>query len=81
VLGGTTSVVSAVGVQTLVQQVVPEGFRGRVFGALGVTGSLLSLAGAALGGALAEAVGTVPVLDFASVLVVLGGLVVLRAFR
>jgi MFS family permease len=81
VLGGTTSVVSAVGVQTLVQQVVPEGFRGRVFGALGVTGSLLSLAGAALGGALAEAVGTVPVLDFASVLVALGGLVVLRAFK
>jgi MFS family permease len=81
VLGGMTSVISAVGVQTLVQQVVPEGFRGRVFGALGVTSSLLSLAGAALGGVLAEAVGTVPVLDFASVLVALGGVVVLRAFK
>jgi len=42
---------------------------------------LLSLAGAAVGGALAEAVGTVPVLDFASALVALGGRVVLRAFR
>lgn len=42
--------------------------------------SLLSLAGAAIGGALAEIVGIVPMLDVAAALTVLAGLVVLRAF-
>ena len=81
VLSGVTSVASAVGVQTLVQQVVRDDYRGRVFGALGMTGSLLSLAGAAAGGALAEVVGIVPMLDVAAALVAVAGLVVLRAFR
>jgi predicted MFS family arabinose efflux permease len=79
-LGGLTSVVSSVGVETLAQQTVPDAVRGRVFGALGASCALLSLAGAAVGGLLAEVVGIVTMLDVAAALIVLAGLVVLRAF-
>jgi MFS family permease len=80
VVGGITSVASAVGVDTLAQQSVRDEFRGRVFGALGASGALLSLLGATTGGVLAEAVGIVPALTFASVLTALAGAVVLRAY-
>lgn len=79
-LVGITSVISNVGVETLVQRGVPDAYRGRVFGALGASGALLSLLGAAVGGALAEVVGIVAMLDVASLLIVLAGLVVLWAF-
>jgi MFS family permease len=79
VLGGMTSVASAVGAETLAQQSVRDDYRGRVFGALGATLGLLSLCGALTGGALAELVGTVTMLNVASGLTVLAGLVVLRA--
>ena len=79
-LVGVTSVISNVGVETLVQRGVPDAYRGRVFGALGASGALLSLLGAAVGGALAEVVGIVAMLDVASLLIVLAGLVVLWAF-
>jgi MFS family permease len=80
-VSGVTSVVAAVGVQTLVQQAVRPDFRGRVFGALGASGALLSLAGAAVGGVLGDVVGVRLMLDVASALVALSGAVVLRAFR
>jgi hypothetical protein len=80
-VGGITAVASAVGVDTLAQQTVRDEYRGRVFGALTASGALLSLAGAATGGVLAEVVGIVPALTFASVLTAFAGLVVLRAFR
>jgi MFS family permease len=79
-LGGMTSVISSVGVETLVQRGVPNEQRGRVFGALGASGAFLSLAGAMVGGALAEVVGTVTMLNVAAVLIVVAGLIVLRAF-
>jgi MFS family permease len=75
---GITSVASAIGVQTLVQQTVRAEQRGRVLGSLGASGALLSLAGAAVGGALGELVGIVPALDVAASLVALSGVVVLR---
>ncbi|HEX5800806.1 MAG TPA: MFS transporter [Gaiellaceae bacterium] len=77
---GLTSVASAVGVETLVQRAVRDDYRGRVFGALGATGSLLSLLGALTAGVLAEVVGLVTMLNVASALIALAGLVVLRAF-
>jgi MFS family permease len=77
---GLTSVASAVGVETLVQRAVRNDYRGRVFGALGATGSLLSLLGALTAGVLAEVVGLVTMLNVASALVALAGIVVLRAF-
>jgi len=80
VLGGVTSVASSVGVETLVQRGVRDERRGRIFGALSASGALLSLAGAATGGALAEVVGTVPMLNVAAGLTALAGVVVLRAF-
>ena len=80
-LGGLTSVVSSIGVETLVQQTVREDFRGRVFAALGASGALFSLAGAVLGGSLARLVGVTPMLNVAAGLVVLAGAVVLRALR
>jgi Na+/melibiose symporter-like transporter len=77
---GVFSVASAVGVDTLVQRGVRDEYRGRVFGALGATASLLSLAGAMVGGALGAVVGIVPMLTVSSALIVLSGVVVLRAF-
>ena len=77
---GLTSVASAVGVETLVQRAVRDDYRGRVFGALGATGSLLSLLGALTAGVLAEVVGLVTMLNVASALIALAGIVVLRAF-
>jgi MFS family permease len=76
-VSGITSVASSVGVETLAQQRVPEAYRGRVFGSLQATIWLMSLLGAALGGVGAERVGVVGMLDVASALVGLAGVVVL----
>jgi MFS family permease len=78
-LTGVTSVASAVGVETHLQRSIRDEYRGRVFGALGASGALLSLLGAALGGLCAEIVGILPMLDVAAGLTVLAGIVVLRA--
>jgi predicted MFS family arabinose efflux permease len=76
---GVTSVGSAVGVDTLAQLRIPEEFRGRVFGSLQAAIWFSSLVGAAVGGVGAERVGVVPMLDAASMLVLLAGVVVLVA--
>lgn len=78
-ISGVTSVASSVGVETLAQQRVPEAYRGRVFGSLQATIWLLSLLGAALAGVGAERIGIVGMLDVASVLVGLAGVVVMVA--
>jgi predicted MFS family arabinose efflux permease len=80
-LGGATSVVSSVAIETLLQTTVREDFRGRVFAALGASGSLFSLAGAVVGGVAARAVGVTPMLNVAAGLVIVAGAVVLRALR
>lgn len=59
---------------------VRDELRGRVFGSLNATLGLLSLAGAAVGGLLAGAVGIVTMLNVATALIALAGLVVLRAY-
>lgn len=79
-VAGVTSVASSIGVETLAMQTVRDEFRGRVFGALGATLGLLSLAGAAAAGLLAEVVGIVAMLNLATALTALAGLVVLRAY-
>jgi MFS family permease len=76
---GLTAVASSIGVETTAQRTVPDSHRGRVFGALGASGSLLSLLGATVGGVLAESVGIVTMLCVASVLLIVAGVVVLRA--
>lgn len=77
---GVTSVASSIGAETLTMQSVRDEFRGRVFGSLQATLGLLSLAGAAAGGLLAEILGIVPMLNVAAALTALAGVVVLRAF-
>lgn len=79
-VAGVTSVASAVGVETLAQRTVPDAYRGRVFASLQATAFLLSLLGALAGGLLAEAVGIVPPLNAAVLLILVAGVVVLRAF-
>jgi MFS family permease len=79
-LTGLTSAASTVGVETLAQRSVRDEYRGRVFGSLNATLGLLSLAGAVTSGLLAEVVGIVPMLTVSAALIVLAGLVVLRAF-
>lgn len=79
-VGGVFAVASSIGVETLAMRTVRDAYRGRVFGALGASGSLLSLAGAATGGVVAEVVGTVTMLNVACALTALAGLVVLYAF-
>jgi MFS family permease len=80
-LGGATSVVSSVAIETLAQRTVREDFRGRVFAALGASGALFSLAGALAGGVAARAVGVTTMLNVAAGLVIAAGVVVLRALR
>jgi MFS family permease len=74
---GVLAVASSVGVETLAQTRVPPDYRGRVFGSLQASVWLLSLLGAVVGGVGAEIVGLVPMLDVASVLVGVSGVVVL----
>jgi len=76
-VSGITSVASSVGADTLAQQRVPDAYRGRVFGTLQATLWLLSLLGAAVGGIGAEHLGVVGMLDVASVLVGVAGVVIL----
>ncbi|HYO32913.1 MAG TPA: MFS transporter [Nocardioidaceae bacterium] len=77
---GVSSVFSSVGVETMVQRGVADAYRGRVYGALGASGSLLSLLGAATAGIFAEVVGVVVMLSVAAGLIMLAGVVVLWAF-
>jgi predicted MFS family arabinose efflux permease len=80
-VAGLTSVASSTGVETLAMQSVRDELRGRVFGSLNATLSLLSLAGAALAGLVAEIVGIVPMLNVAAALIAAAGLLVLGAYR
>ena len=79
-VAGVTSVASSIGVETLAMSTVRDEFRGRVFGSLNATLGLLSLAGAAAAGLLAEVVGIVTMLNVAAGLTALAGIVVLRAY-
>ncbi|HEY3528514.1 MAG TPA: MFS transporter [Nocardioides sp.] len=78
-IAGAVAVGSSVGVETLAQQRVPEPYRGRVFGTLQAMIWAASLLGAVVGGVGAEWIGVVAMLDVASALVGLAGVVVLLA--
>ena len=76
--GNNDSAGISAGQQTLLQARVPDHLRGRVFGAYETTGTLALLLGLGVGGALGDAVGTVPLLTFGGVLWSVAGLVVRR---
>ena len=66
-------VAASVGTQTMLQSAVADNFRGRVFGALGTTISLIGLVSLGLSGALGAAFGIVPMLTVAGAVTVAAG--------
>jgi Na+/melibiose symporter-like transporter len=79
VVGGATSVASAIGGETWIQESVADSFRGRVLAALGASGALCSLAGVLVGGIAARQFGVTTMLNVSAALILLSGFVVLRA--
>ncbi len=60
--------------QALLQQLVPEELRGRVFSQITTGYTITSVAGAALWGALIDRIGVIPVFNIAGVIATLAGL-------
>jgi len=65
VLGGTAIVVMGINQQTLLQSRVDDRYRGRVLGAVGTTGALLTLLGTGAASAIGDHLGAVAGLDLA----------------
>ncbi|HEX5506564.1 MAG TPA: MFS transporter [Thermomicrobiales bacterium] len=74
---GGPAVVTFVAIETLLQNLTEDRFRGRIFGALGTTMALAQLVGMALAGALGNPLGTLPVLDLTGALYCVGGVLTL----
>jgi DHA3 family macrolide efflux protein-like MFS transporter len=68
---------SGIARRTLLQVLVPDALRGRVFGALTSTMNLTTLIAMAAGGALADILGIRPVFALAGLLIVAGGIAAL----
>jgi len=77
VLVGIPAIVSFVSVQTLLQQETEDAFRGRVFGTFGTTITLLMLVGSGLGGVLADQLGATLLMNAASIIYIIAGLLAL----
>jgi MFS family permease len=76
-LVGLPAMVGFVPVHTLLQQGVPDRYRGRVFGAFNTTNALLTLLGLGLGGTLGDLLGPVLMLTLAGGLHTLAGVLAL----
>jgi MFS family permease len=76
---GIPSVSSRAGGQTILQTHVDDAFRGRLFGSLGTSSSLLMLLGTAVAGATGALLGPIALLNFQGGVYVLGGLFALVA--
>ena len=79
ILVGIPSVSSQAGRDTILQTHVPDAFRGRVFGSLSTTGSLLLLAGTTTAGATGALLGPIALLNFQGGAYVVAGVFVLVA--
>ena len=77
VLVGVPGIAFGTGITALLQMSVPDAYRGRVFGALGTTAALLSIAGTGLGGAFADTLGIVPILNLQGAGYVVAGILAL----
>lgn len=73
---GVPGVIMTTGLNTLLQSAVADEFRGRVFGAYGMTSALLALAGTTLAGLLGERLGVVNVLNIQGGVYVVAGLLI-----
>jgi MFS family permease len=79
ILVGIPSVSSQAGRDTILQTHVPDAFRGRVFGSLSTTGSLLVLAGTTTAGVTGALLGPIALLNFQGGAYVVAGIFVLLA--
>ena len=70
-----------IGSQTLLQRLVADAYRGRVFGAYDTTSAILAVSGLTLGTTLGDAVGVIPVLDGANALYLLAGVLTLLLLK
>jgi MFS family permease len=70
---GPEQVAAGAALQTLLQQSVADPLKGRVFGAMGTTGALLSMLGGAAAGQLGASMGVVPALNTAAGLTIVSG--------
>ncbi len=77
ILVGVPGVGAMTGINTLLQTAVADAYRGRVFGALNTTSTLLRLTGTALAGALAGRLGIVTLLNIQGGGYVVAGLLAL----
>jgi MFS family permease len=80
-LGGITAIGIFVTISTLLQNGVPDRYRGRVFAAYSTCLALAALCGNILGGVLGDAVGISPMLGIAAALNLVAGLVALALLR
>jgi MFS family permease len=72
---GVPGVIARTGINTVLQTAVVDEFRGRVFGALGMTASLMMLIGSTVAGTFGDRVGVIPILNIQGGVYVLAGLV------
>jgi MFS family permease len=76
-LAGFPVVAASAAGQGLLQTLTTDAFRGRVFGALGTTESIATLAGIVTGSAVMDMIGVVPVLSAGAAMWIAGGVVAL----
>ncbi|HLQ29125.1 MAG TPA: MFS transporter [Ktedonobacteraceae bacterium] len=81
VIVGIPGVGMSTGITTLLQTAVADEYRGRIFGAIGTTSSLLMLLGTTLAGLTGDLLGVVTVLNIQGAVYVLAGVVVLLLLR
>lgn len=77
ILVGIPGVGLGTGMQTFVQIVVPDAFRGRVFGLFQTVGSVLLAAGLAVAGTLGDHLGVIPILNAQGALYIMAGIIAL----
>lgn len=78
-VGGLLSAASSIHVETMAQQLVPDRYRGRVFGSLQSVVWAMSLLGAVAGGVAGDLLGVLPALTVAAGVVAGSGVLVLVA--
>jgi MFS family permease len=78
-LVGVPAVCAGIGVSTLVQRVVSDAYRGRVFASAGAVAAFASLLGAAGAGLLGDRLGILFVLNTQGIVYILAGLLALTA--
>ncbi len=74
-LVGIPAIAWLVSIQTVLQQETEDAYRGRVFGAFGTTITLLMLIGTGLGGALADQLGALFLMNTAGAIYVIASII------